>query len=200
MIPHSSLHFPRNNVIIISDKITAESEEDLSWKRSVRKYSADGRVSRDDILTIVRAAQEAPSWKNSQTGRYYCILSEDMVNRFREECLPEMNRTKSQNAALIVTTFVRDRAGFQKDGTPDNELGNGWGCYDLGLQNENLILKAEELGYATLIMGIRDADSIRKLLGIPQEEIIVSVIAIGKAGEEPVRPKRREIEEITKFF
>ena len=49
-------------------------------------------------------------------------------------------------------------------------------------------------------MGIRDADSIRKLLGIPQEEIIVSVIAIGKAGEEPARPKRREIEEITKFF
>ena len=122
------------------------------------------------------------------------------MSRFREECLPEMNRTKSQNAALIVTTFVRDRAGFQKDGTPDNELGNGWGCYDLGLQNENLILKAEELGYATLIMGIRDAGSIRRLLDIPETEIVVAVIAVGKAGEEPARPKRREIEEITKFF
>ena len=177
-----------------------EFQKLIEARRSVRKYSTEGKVSREDIITIIKAAQEAPSWKNSQTGRYYCILSEDMANRFREECLPEMNRTKSQNAALIVTTFVRDRAGFQKDGTPDNELGNGWGCYDLGLQNENLILKAEELGYATLIMGIRDAGSIRRLLDIPETEIVVAVIAVGKAGEEPARPKRREIEEITKFF
>lgn len=177
-----------------------EFQELIEKRRSIRKYSTDSKVSRDDILTIIKAAQEAPSWKNSQTGRYYCILSEDMTERFREECLPELNRTKSQNAALIVTTFVRDRAGFQKDGSPDNELGNGWGCYDLGLQNENLILKASELGYSTLIMGIRDADNIRKLLDIPQEEIIVAVIAVGKAAEEPARPKRREIEEIVRFY
>lgn len=177
-----------------------EFQELIEKRRSIRKYSTDSKVSRDDILTIIKAAQEAPSWKNSQTGRYYCILSEDMTERFREECLPELNRTKSQNAALIVTTFVRDRAGFQKDGSPDNELGNGWGCYDLGLQNENLILKAAELGYSTLIMGIRDADNIRKLLDIPQEEIIVAVIAVGKAAEEPARPKRREIEEIVRFY
>ena len=162
-----------------------EFQKLIEARRSVRKYSPEGKVSREDILTIIKAAQEAPSWKNSQTGRYYCILSEDMVSRFREECLPEMNRTKSQNAALIVTTFVRDRAGFQKDGTPDNELGNGWGCYDLGLQNENLILKAEELGYATLIMGIRDAGSIRRLLDIPETEIVVAVIAIGKQARNP---------------
>ena len=177
-----------------------EFQELIEKRRSIRKYSTDGKVSRDDILTVIKAAQEAPSWKNSQTGRYYCILSEDMTERFREECLPELNRTKSQNAALIVTTFVRDRAGFQKDGSPDNELGNGWGCYDLGLQNENLILKASELGYSTLIMGIRDADNIRKLLDIPQEEIIVAVIAVGKAAEEPARPKRREIEEMLRFY
>ena len=177
-----------------------EFQELIEKRRSIRKYSTDSKVSRDDILTVIKAAQEAPSWKNSQTGRYYCILSEDMTERFREECLPELNRTKSQNAALIVTTFVRDRAGFQKDGSPDNELGNGWGCYDLGLQNENLILKAAELGYSTLIMGIRDADNIRKLLDIPQEEIIVAVIAVGKAAEEPARPKRREIEEIVRFY
>lgn len=49
-------------------------------------------------------------------------------------------------------------------------------------------------------MGIRDADNIRKLLDIPQEEIIVAVIAVGKAAEEPARPKRREIEEIVRFY
>ena len=110
------------------------------------------------------------------------------------------NAVKSEHAALIVTTFVHDRAGFQTDGTPDNELGNGWGCYDLGLQNENLILKAAEMGLGTLIMGIRDADKIRQILNIPETETIVSVIAVGKPAEEPLRPKRKDIAEIAKFF
>lgn len=117
------------------------------------------------------------------------------------ECLPDAgNAGKSEHAALIITTFVHDRAGFQKDGSADNELGNGWGCYDLGLQNENLILKATDLGLSTLIMGLREADRLREILNIPETETIVSVIAVGKAAEEPIRPHRKPIEEIAKFF
>ena len=70
-----------------------------------------------------------------------------MAEKVAKECLPEMNQAKAENASLIITTFVHNRSGFQKDGTPDNELGNGWGCYDLGLQNENFKLqtKIEEI-------------------------------------------------------
>lgn len=173
----------------------------IQQRRTVRKYSPDTNVTKEQVQELVKAAQEAPSWKNTETGRYYCVLSEDMKLRLRQECLGYANNdVKTEHAALIVTTFVHNHAGFQKDGTPDNEIGNGWGCYDLGLQNENLILKAEELGLSTLIMGLRDADKIRKILSIPKEETIVSVIAVGKAAEEPVRPKRRELDEVLKFF
>ena len=170
-----------------------EFQKVLETRRTVRKYSAG--VTREQMEELLRAAQEAPSWKNSQTGRYYCVLSEEMVDKIRVECLPDAG-----NAALIITTFVHDRAGFQKDGSADNELGNGWGCYDLGLQNENLILKATDLGLSTLIMGLREADRLREILNIPETETIVSVIAIGKAAEEPIRPHRKPIEEIAKFF
>ena len=132
--------------------------------------------------------------------RMLSIMDEKNVEQFRRECLSEMNAGKCENAVLIISTFVHDRAGFQKDGTADNELGNGWGCYDLGLQNENLVLKAAELGYGSLIMGIRDADKIRGILEIPQEETVVAVIAVGVPGEQPDRPKRKEVEEIVKFL
>ena len=166
------------------------------------KFQRDcGLVTREQMEELIRAAQEAPSWKNSQTGRYYCVLSEEMVDKIRVECLPDAgNAGKSEHAALIVTTFVHDRAGFQKDGTADNELGNGWGCYDLGLQNENLVLKAVDLGLSTLIMGLREADRLREILNIPESETIVAVIAVGKAAEEPIHPQRKPIEEIAKFF
>ena len=178
-----------------------EFQKLIETRRTVRKYAADSKVTREQMEALIRAAQEAPSWKNSQTGRYYCVLSREIVDKIRATCLPGAgNAGKSENAALIVTTFVHDRAGFQKDGTADNELGNGWGCYDLGLQNENLILKAEDLGLSTLIMGLRDGDKIREMLSIPESETIVSVIAVGKADEEPSRPRRRELEDVLKFF
>lgn len=101
---------------------------------------------------------------------------------------------------LIITTFVHDRAGFQKDGSADNELGNGWGCYDLGLQNENLILKATDLGLSTLIMGLREADRLREILNIPETETIVSVIAVGKAAEDPIRPHRKRTQRNRKIL
>ena len=177
-----------------------EFQKLIEERRTIRKYSPESRITKEDLLAVIRAAQEAPSWKNSQTGRYYFVMSEEMVEKVSRECLPEMNQAEAENASLIVTTFVHNHAGFQKDGTPDNELGNGWGCYDLGLQAENLVLKASELGYGTLIIGIRDADSIRNFLAIPENEIIAAVIAVGVPAEEPKRPKRKETEEIVKFF
>ena len=178
-----------------------EFQKLIETRRTVRKYAADSEVTREQMETLIRAAQEAPSWKNSETGRYYCVLSREMVDKIRATSLPDArNAEKTENTALIVTTFVHDRAGFQKDGTPDNEIGNGWGCYDLGLQNENLILKATELGLSTLIMGLREADKIREILSIPETETIVSVIAVGKAAESPNRPPRKELDQIAKFF
>lgn len=56
-----------------------EFQKVIETRRTVRKYSADERVTREQMEELLRAAQEAPSWKNSQTGRYYCVLSEDMV-------------------------------------------------------------------------------------------------------------------------
>ena len=99
-----------------------------------------------------------------------------------------------------MTTFVKDIAGFQKDGTPDNELGNGWGIYDAGLQNSVFLLKAAEAGIDTLVMGIRDASAIRELLEIPENEEIISVIALGERGETPEKPHRRIVDDIVKFY
>ena len=92
------------------------------------------------------------------------------------------------------------RLGAMVYGNPVNEAGDGWGYYDLGLQNENLLLKATELGLDTLVMGIRDGEAIREMLNIPETENVVAVIAVGYKAKEANMPKRKEVEEIAKFF
>lgn len=172
----------------------------IKQRRSIRKYQ-DQPVELEQIKTVIEAAIEAESWKNSQTARYYILTSKKILTEFKETCLPPFNQENCKEAPiLIVTTFVKNRSGYERDGTPSNELGNGWGCYDLGIHNQNLILKATELGLGTLVMGIRDEGKIRALLKVPKEEIIVSVIAMGISDIEPERPKRKNGEDICKFY
>ncbi len=172
----------------------------INTRRSIRKYK-NQPIEIEKVKKIIKAAVEAESWKNSQTARYHIITSKELLIEFKKTCLPEFNQENCKDApVLIVSTFIKNRSGFERDGTASNELGNGWGCYDLGIHNQNLILKATELGIGSLIMGIRDEKKIRTLLNIPASEIIVSVIALGISDIEPERPKRKNIDEICKFY
>lgn len=173
----------------------------LESRRSIRAYKPDTKISEETILELLRAAQLAPSWKNSQTARYYVVMSEEKLKEVRENCLPEFNSNNCANApALIITAYETKRAGFDREGNPDNELGDKWGVYDLGLQNENILLKAKECGLDTLVMGIRDADKLREVLSVPESQEIVSVISVGYRDIEPPMPKRKAVEDIVRFY
>ena len=116
----------------------------MEHRRSIRAYKAGTTIEKSVIEELIKAAQLAPSWKNSQTALYYVVLSEEKLASVKEKCLPEFNRNNCADApALIVTTFVKNRAGFERDGSPSTELGNEWGAYDLGLQNQNLLFAFE---------------------------------------------------------
>ena len=49
-------------------------------------------------------------------------------------------------------------------------------------------------------MGIRDASAIRELLEIPENEVILSVIALGERAETPEKPHRKNPEDVVKFY
>ena len=178
-----------------------ELSQILAERRSIRSFAAGKMVSRETVEEILRAASQAPSWKNSQTARNYVVLSGPMLAEVRERCLLETNRKNCQNApVLIVTTFVKGQSGFDNQGNPANELGDQWGAYDLGLHDAYLILKARELGLDTLIMGIRNGEALREILQIPQEQQVAAVIALGYREADPQTPRRKALEETTVFL
>ena len=170
----------------------------LNERRSIRKY-APCVVKREEIEELVAFAQKAPSWKNSQTARFYVALSEDTRQKARE-CLASFNYDRTQNVgAFIVTTVVHGISGYFPDGSATH-LGNGFECFDNGLAVENLLLKAHEMGYGTLIMGIYKPDKLKTLFSIPENEDVVAVIALGKADIEPEMPQRNPVDQVLKIF
>ena len=177
-----------------------ELQEALNIRKSIRKYDGSKKVTKEQIEEMINAAILAPTWKNSQTGRYHVAYSDEALERVKK-CLPEFNAKNTEGvSAYIVTTFVKDRSGCNPDGGASTELvNNEWGVYDLGLQNGNLILKAAEMGLGTLIMGIRDAGALRDALDIPENEMIIAVISVGYPAIDPDRPKRKSVDDIASF-
>lgn len=167
-------------------------------RRSIRDYKEEA-IDRSAVEEILSFARLAPSWKNSQTARYYAVVDPAKVAEVKAQALPGFNQNSSKNApVLIVTAFEKNVSGHS-NGNPDNECGNEWGAYDLGMADMLLTLKAQELGMDTLIMGIRDSKKIAEILEIPASNEIMAVIALGyKNGEVAARP-RKSLDEIAKF-
>lgn len=174
-------------------------DELILRRRSIRVYDAERKVSKEQIEELVRAASEAPSWNNFQTSRYHVVMSDMMKQQLCKTMAPFDEKIGESASALIVATFLKGQCGF-KGGEAVDELGDGWGIYDLGLHNALLLLKATDSGLDSIVLGLRDADKIRKLLNIPEEEVIVSVIAIGYRAKDGIRPKRKAVEDIAKFY
>ena len=169
----------------------------IDERRSVRNFASS--IDHNDLVAILTMACRAPSWKNQQTARCYAVETPETLEALRAAALPGFNQNSSSRAALIVTTFVKGVVGFNGD-APVNEVGDGWGAYDLGLHDAYLILAAKELGYDTLIMGIRDAGALRQRLNIPDNEQVMSVIAIGKSAEDAPLRARKALDEVVRFF
>ena len=173
-------------------------DEVLTSRRSIRSYDATQTISEAEVRTLMAAVQEAPSWANQQPTKYYVAMSPEKLAAVKD-LIGGNKRNVKDAPVLIVSTFERGKSGFFQ-GNPANEVGDGWGAYDNGLSNCYLILQARAMGFDTLIMGMRDADKLRQLFNIPENEAVMAVIALGYRAAQPVQPRHRPFDDIVKFY
>lgn len=162
----------------------------LEGRRSIRKFK-DTPVSAELISQLCDAAALAPSWKNSQVTRYYAVIDPKKHRRLAES-MPSFNQPACLSApVIVVSTMVKNRSGYERDGSFSTPMGAGWQMYDCGCSNLAFTLKAHELGLATVIMGYCDQAVTAEVIGLPETEEIASVIALGYPDEAPAMPKRK---------
>ena len=173
-------------------------DEVFATRRSIRAYEAGKTISEAEVRELLLATQNAPSWANLQPSKYYIAIGAE-----KREAVLELiggNKDRVINAPVfIVSTFEKGKSGFFR-GAPADATGDFWGAYDNGLSNAYLILKARAMGFDTLIMGMRNADALRALFDIPEDEMILPVIALGYRAQDPSTPTHRPLDEIAKFY
>ena len=180
-------------------------QEAILARHSVRDFRSDP-VPRELTERLIHAASAAPSSMNEQPWTFYCcegatrarlgkIVAQTTIHlsEYMEVLGPQRYEeavewfTSLGNAPLLIA-FASPN--------PDSELTAINRHLSLGAALENLLLTATAEGLAacsfTLSYWVRE--EIAELLGLPSEQSVVTIVAVGYAGDAPavVSPKRAD--------
>lgn len=179
-----------------------EALECIKTRRSVRKFT-EQPVERALIEQVVAAAAYAPSWKNTQIARYTVVTDPEKKQRLADECMMDFafnQKTAAHAPALVVVTAITGRSGYERDGSFSTSQGTHWQSFDAGVAAQTFCLAAHALGLGTVIMGIFEESKVRNVLALPEEQMVAALIAIGHPAEQPVCPKRKDVDTLLRFL
>lgn len=173
--------------------------ESIKSRRSVRRFK-ETSVPNELLEQLVLFASFSPSWKNSGVTRYIAITDSVMKQQLADLCCSEHNASIIKPAPLLVATAViAGRSGYERDGSFSTILGDGWQAYDCGAAGQTFCLAAHELGLGTVIMGLYDLEKAASIIGIPKEQRLMALIAVGYPDEIPEVPVRKSVETLLSY-
>nr|MDE7016198.1 nitroreductase family protein [Lachnospiraceae bacterium] len=100
---------------------------------------------------------------------------------------------------LIAITVIKNRCGYERDGSYTTPRKDTWQMFDAGIASQSFCLAAHEKGIGSVILGIFDQSVIESLLQIPEDRELVALIPIGYPDEAPVAPKRKTVDDLLSF-
>jgi nitroreductase len=154
----------------------------IKERRSIRKYSEEP-VSEDQLKQILEAGRWAPSRGNSQPWKFI-VLKDDQLRKELSEVVLTGKFLAQAPAGIAVVVDPKASKHPEQEGAA---------------AIQNILLAAHALGLGTCWISAWGTDwtkTAAKVLGIPDEECLISIVSIGYAAETPEKG-RKELNEIT---
>ena len=196
-------------------------------RRSANKFLEGIQIPKEDFEWIFKEISLAPSAFNLQHAHYYVVTDQEKMMEMHEGAFKQY-KIKTASATIIVTG---DKHAYQQankiyegskmlgilDQTEYNHiidmitnLYEGWGepfKHDEAVRNASLsammfLLLAKEKGWDTCPMIYFDQDKIRESLNIPEHEVPVLMITMGKMDQKSnkIRGYRKPAAEFVKYI
>ena len=140
-------------------------------RRSIRKYTPEP-VDESILHDLVEAAMNAPSSANSQPWHFVVITDRKILDE-----IPKFHQYSSMIKEAPLAVVV----------CGDTLLSRGAWVQDCSAATENLLIAANAKGLGAVWLGVYPIDEriagIRKLLGLPENIMPLSIIVVGHPGE-----------------
>lgn len=178
-----------------------EALECIKGRRSVREFT-DAPVSHETLEKIIDSARFAPSWKNTQIARYVAVTGETKkkLADVSFEAWAGNSNIVNGSPMTIVLTYVKNRSGFERDGSYTTKKEDRWQNFDCGIAAEAFCLAAYEAGLGSVILGIFDEDKVAQAINLSDEYGVAAIIAIGYPKAEATAPKRKEVADLVSYL
>ena len=141
---------------------------------SARSF-AEREVSPEALWKVFEAARWAASGGNGQPWRFVVGVKGSGTHEMIAGTLAGFNKAWAPKAPVLIlgTALAVNAKG----------AANPYALYDLGAASAHLTLQAAALGLTTHQMAGIDHEAARQALGIPEEDALGTVIALGYQGE-----------------
>jgi len=158
--------------------------EAIRKRYSCRAYQ-EKSIEREKLDSIFEAARLAPSAKNTQDWRFVVVTDSQTKRRVAQTT----NRPEvfEKAGAIIAACSNSDEV---------MRCGQAIGPIDVAIALEHICLQATELGLGTCWIGSFYPEKVRQILGIPDDIVIIELMAVGYPADSRPQPKRETIEKI----
>lgn len=190
--------------------------DSITKRKTIRTFK-DIKIEKEDILSLIVAATQAPSAHNFQPWEFILIDSNEVKEKlsFKMTSTWIKNLTKDGRSPLEIQERVNlskkriinapfivipcfDTSKVEKYGDERDNAEFIMGIQSVALASENLLLKAteNELGVLWLCAPLFCPDDVRDVLKIPSHILPQEILIIGIPDEDPIKPKRRNLNDV----
>lgn len=169
----------------------------IAKRESCRDFKPIG-VEKEKLMKCLEAARLAPSACNGQPWYFTVAYETDAVEKIRE-CVQEkgMNKFTANCQAFIIISEGGKSITAAIGGMIKRR---DYGPIDIGISVAHICYAALAQGLSTCIMGWFNEEKLRGYFNIPASKRVHLVIAVGYAGDKPLRKKsRKPLNDIYKF-
>lgn len=161
--------------------------EGLLTRRSVRKYNSDRKLTKEQILELIRAASYAPSAHNKQPWHFLVIEDKEVMRTLRT-LQPWTSFAKDAAVVIVVCADIQETFHREKEGWNYAQI-------DGALAAQNLLLACHAKGLGACFCGAAPMpmviDNLRKKFNMPETVLPIAIVPIGFPEEEPKAPDDR---------
>jgi len=146
--------------------------EAIGKRRSVRKYTGEP-IPGKDLEKIVDAGRLAATGSNQQPWDFVVVTDRAMVARLK------VAAEWLEKAAAIIAVVM--------------DPSSRWWIEDGSAAVENMLIASTALGYGSCWLEgntLPHEEEFKKLLGVPKEKRLFTLVPIGVPAEEPTREKK----------
>ena len=164
-------------------------------RASCRKY-IDKTIPEEIICYCLEAVQNTPSACNKQPWRFIIVQEKELRSQIcKKGLLPGIPMPWLQQAPIIVVICAE--TSFFTHKFASTLSGVKYHLIDIGIAGEHLVLAAESKKLGSCWIGWFKEKQIKKILSIPKNIKVLSLISLGYPADNSYPAKKKSIDDFT---